>query len=70
MSVSRPNQRRLALALGFIAIATIVACDHNPTQPSPLTRLQKKPAAIDGDTLHCAYGWIVVNGAYVCNEES
>lgn len=71
MSVSRPNQRRLALALGLIAVATIAACDSHPTQPAgSLTRLPRQLRAIDGDTTQCAYGWIVINGVYVCNEES
>jgi len=70
MSVSASKQRSLVLAIGIMATAAIAACDSSPTQPSQLSRLQLQPRAIEGDTLQCAYGWVVVAGRYVCNEES
>lgn len=70
MSVSGLKHRRFVLALGFVAAATIAACDTSPTAPNgSLTRVGGKSLAIEGDTLQCAYGWVVISGHYVCNEE-
>ena len=67
MSGTRKH-RHLVLALGLATAATIAACDQSPTQPTALSRVNGKTLAIEGDTLQCAYGWVVANGAYVCKD--
>ena len=62
------SHRRAAIALAFLA-ASIAACDAGPTAPAPLRPAPKTPAAIEGDTLRCLRGWIIITGAYVCNED-
>ena len=68
MSVYYPTRRGLVLALGLAAAATIAACDRSPTQPNSLTPIKGRPLSIEGDTLSCEYGWVVMNGRYVCND--
>ena len=63
-----PRQRRVVLALALLT-ASIAACDAGSTAPAPLRPAPKTPAAIEGDTLRCLRGWIIITGAYVCNED-
>ena len=67
MSGTRKH-RPFALALGLATAATIAACDQSPTQPTTLSRANGKTLAIEGDTIQCAYGWLIINGAYVCKD--
>ena len=64
------SHRRAAIALAFLA-ASIAACDAGPTAPAPapLRPAPTTPAAIEGDTLRCLRGWIIITGVYVCNED-
>ena len=65
------SQRRAAIAFAFLTVA-IAACDAHPTAPATveLRRAPSAPAAIEGDTLRCLKGWIVINGFYVCNDDT
>jgi cytochrome oxidase assembly protein ShyY1 len=63
------TQRRNALVLILLS-AAIAACDARATAPAALRPALSKPAAIEGDTLQCKRGWVIVTGTYVCNDES
>lgn len=63
-----PRQRRVLLALVLLAAAA-AACDAGTTAPAEIRRAQTKPAAIEGDTLSCNRGWVIITGVYVCNED-
>ena len=65
------SQRRAAIAFALLT-ASIAACDARPTAPAAaeLRRAPSAPAAIEGDTLRCLKGWVVINGFYVCNEDA
>lgn len=66
MSVRR-NTARLAIAL--VATLVVAACDRSPTAPVAGVRAASGVASIEGDTLSCRNGWIVVNGRYECVEQ-
>ena len=59
-------QRRVVLALALLAGA-IAACDRSATAPIETHRARTTPAVIEGDTLSCLRGWVIIAGAYVCN---
>lgn len=61
---ARRNTARLALAL--VATLAVAACDRSPTAPVAGMRAASAVASIEGDTLSCRSGWIVVNGRYEC----
>jgi hypothetical protein len=67
-NVRQSSQRRIALVALLLASA-VAACDARATAPAELRRAQAKPAAIEGDTLKCRQGWVIINGVYVCNED-
>jgi hypothetical protein len=68
-NVRRSSPRgRILLALALLTGA-IAACDASPTAPAGTRRAPTKPAAIEGDTLRCLSGWVIITGVYVCNEE-
>lgn len=60
---ARTATTRLALVL--LAAVVVAACDHAPTAPAAM-RAASAVASIEGDTLSCRNGWIVVNGRYEC----
>ena len=64
----RPAQRRVLLALALLLTGAVAACDASTTAPTELRRAQTKPAAIEGDTLSCNRGWVIIAGWYVCNQ--
>ena len=66
MSGRRVNAR---LAFVLLAVAAIAACDRSPTEPVAGMRARSALVSIEGDTLSCRFGWQVVNGRYVCNEQ-
>jgi hypothetical protein len=53
------------LALVLLAAVVVAACDRSPTAPAAM-RSAQAVASIEGDTLPCRNGWIVVNGRYEC----
>lgn len=61
-------QRRVLLALVLLAVAA-AACDAGATAPAGIRPARTKPAAIEGDTLSCNRGWVIITGVYVCNED-
>lgn len=62
-----PARRYTArLALALVATLVAAACDRSPTAPTPEMRTASAVASIEGDTLSCRNGWIVVNGRYEC----
>ena len=63
----RPPQRRVVLGLALLATA-IVACEAGTTAPGDIRPAPTQPAAIEGDTLGCTRGWVIITGVYVCNE--
>ena len=65
------SQRRVAIAFALLT-SSIAACDGRPTAPASLEvrRAPAAPAAIEGDTLRCLKGWVIVSGFYVCNEDA
>ena len=64
------SQRRAAIAFALLT-ATVAACDGAPTSPAPqLRRAPAAPAAIEGDTLQCLKGWVIITGVYVCKEDT
>jgi len=71
MSTVRPSraQARVVLALALLT-AAIAACDRGAASPTELRPATARPAAIEGDTLRCLKGWIIINGAYACNEDT
>ena len=63
-------QRRVAIAFALLT-STIAACDAAPTSPATqLRRAPAAPAAIEGDTLQCLKGWVIITGVYVCKEDT
>ena len=64
------SQCRVAIAFALLT-STIAACDAAPTSPAPqLRRAPAAPAAIEGDTLQCLKGWVIITGVYVCKEDT
>jgi len=63
------RQRRVILALALLTSA-VAACDAGTTAPAGIRPAAMKPAAIEGDTLTCKRGWVIINGAYVCNDDT
>ena len=59
----------LRLAVAAALVAVVAACDRSPTAPppaAPLVRANGTPRAIEGDTVGCRSGWIIVSGRYEC----
>ena len=63
-----PSRRRVVFALALITSA-IAGCDARSTAPTQVRRAPVTPAAIEGDTLSCKRGWVIITGQYVCNED-
>jgi hypothetical protein len=68
-NVRQSSRRRVTLALVLLASA-IAACDARATAPAPIRPAATKPAGIEGDTLRCLSGWVIITGVYVCNDDS
>jgi hypothetical protein len=64
--MSRTNLVRLLVVPA--AVALIAACDSSATAPaSAMTRVKASTASIEGDTLQCRNGWVIISGRYECN---
>lgn len=67
------NRRRSVLTLCIVALGTtlLAACDQATTSPEPTRSLRPSQQSnhddIQGDTLGCKSGYVVVEGRYVCN---
>jgi hypothetical protein len=67
MTVSMKS--RLLAVLGAVALVTAAACADSITQPAiPGKRAARDtvPPEIEGDTLMCRSGWLIINGRYEC----
>lgn len=67
-----PTTKRAAGRLTLVSLSVILlaACDRAPTSPD--SNLRRAPGLarhdeIQGDTLACHSGFIVIDGRYVCN---
>ena len=67
MSQSTRTKPRRVLGSILLTIVAVTACDAATTAPQakPIQRL----FSIEGDTLECRFGWIVMDNKYVCNEQ-
>jgi hypothetical protein len=68
MSNTRQSLPKRGLTLALLLTAAVAACDSSTTAPAGLRPAPTKPAAFDGDTIHCLTGWVIITGVVVCNE--
>jgi hypothetical protein len=57
------------LLVALVAATVFAACDGATTAPDskPRERSLKEPRRdIEGDTLSCRGGWVIIGGYYVC----
>lgn len=58
---------RLAVIIGAVAC---VACADRISAPTPTVNTKSRAHLdpIEGDTLLCHSGWVIMGGRYVCND--
>jgi hypothetical protein len=69
MTVSMKS--RVLAVLGAMALVTAAACADSITQPTiPGKRAARDTVPeIEGDTLMCRSGWLIINGRYECRTD-